>query len=113
VAIAALMRDMDAFAFASRFEAYGMALAEAAAAGLPAVSANVGAASRIYDHGSTGLLVPPNDHSALRAELARVLTDPALRERFRRNLRLHKPRAWQDTLVDFERALPPLPCHER
>lgn len=100
-AIAQVMDSMDLFVFPSRFEAYGMALAEAAAKGLPAVTTEVGAAARIYRHGTTGLLAAPDDAGRFATHLERLMTDCALRERFRYNLRLCKPRKWQDTLDDF------------
>jgi glycosyltransferase involved in cell wall biosynthesis len=100
-AIAQVMDSMDLFVFPSRFEAYGMALAEAAAKGLPAVTTDVGAAARIYHHGTTALLTAPDDPQCFAAQLERLIIDRALRERFRDNLRLCKPRTWQDTLDDF------------
>ena len=100
-AIAQVMERMDLFVFPSRFEAYGMALAEAAAKGLPAVTTDVGAAARVYRHGITGLLAAPDDARRFAAHLERLMTDCALRECFRDNLRLCKPRKWQDTLDDF------------
>jgi hypothetical protein len=100
-AIAQVMDGMDLFVFPSRFEAYGMALAEAAAKGLPAVTTEVGAAARVYRHGTTALLAAPDDAGRFAAHLQRLLTERALRERFRDNLRLCKPRKWQDTLDDF------------
>ena len=63
-AIAQVMERMDLFVFSSRFEAYGMALAEAAAKGLPAVTTDVGAAARLYRHGATALLAR-RGHTAL------------------------------------------------
>ncbi|MDB5921140.1 MAG: putative glycosyltransferase [Betaproteobacteria bacterium] len=100
-AIAQVMDSMDLFVFPSRFEAYGMALAEAAAQGLPAVTTDVGAAARVYRHGTTALLAAPDDARRFTAHLERLMTDYALRKRFRDNLRLCKPRKWQDTLDDF------------
>jgi glycosyltransferase involved in cell wall biosynthesis len=104
-AIIALMDDMDLFVFRSRFEAYGMALAEAAARGLPAVTTDVGAASSLYRHGSTGLIAAVDDSDAFARHLERLMTDTTLRSRFRDNLRFCTPRTWQDTLQDFMAAV--------
>jgi glycosyltransferase involved in cell wall biosynthesis len=104
-AIARLMDDMDVFVFASRFEAYGMALAEAAARCLPAVTTDVGAATSLYSHGTTGLIAAVNDGEAFAKHLERLMCDSALRQRFRENLRGSRPRTWQDTLDAFMTAV--------
>jgi glycosyltransferase involved in cell wall biosynthesis len=104
-AIAALMDDVDLFLSASRFEAYGMALAEAAARGLPAVTTDVGAAATLYSHGSTGLIAAVDDSEAFARHLERLITSAKLRQRFRQNLRSCIPRTWQDTLDDFMTAV--------
>ena len=100
-AIAKVMASVDLFVSFSRYEAYGMALAEAAAMGLPAVTTDVGAARRIYQHGVTGLLGAPADVSVFAAYLERLMKDATLRGHFRDNLRLHKARTWDDALADF------------
>jgi glycosyltransferase involved in cell wall biosynthesis len=104
-AIARLMDEMDVFVFASRFEAYGMALAEAAARCLPAVTTDVGAATSLYSHGTTGLIAAVNDGEAFAKHLERLMCDSALRQRFRENLRGSRPRTWQDTLDEFMAAV--------
>jgi glycosyltransferase involved in cell wall biosynthesis len=103
--IARLMDDMDLFVCASRFEAYGMALAEAAARGLPAVTTDVGAASSLYRHGSTALIAAVDDSEAFVLHLERLMNATRLREHFRDNLRFCTPRTWQDTLRDFVTAV--------
>jgi glycosyltransferase involved in cell wall biosynthesis len=82
-----------------------MALAEAAARCLPAVTTDVGAAARLYRHDVTGLVASPEDTQAFSANLLRLMTDSALRQRFRDNLRLCKPRTWENTLDDFTAAI--------
>jgi glycosyltransferase involved in cell wall biosynthesis len=104
-AIVCLMDDMDLFVYASRFEAYGMALAEAAARRLPAVTTDVGAAASLYAHGSTGLLAPVDDLATFSAHLERLMSDPKLRERFRDNLQSVRARTWQEALQDFMTAV--------
>ena len=64
----------DVFVLASRFEGYGMALAEAISHGLPVVSTTAGAIPQTVPAGS-GLLVPPNDAAALAGALRRVIGD--------------------------------------
>jgi starch synthase len=51
---------------------------EAKAAGRPVVATRVGGVPEIVLDGETGVLVPPEDASALAAAMRRVLTDNAL-----------------------------------
>jgi glycosyltransferase involved in cell wall biosynthesis len=103
--LARFLGGMDVFAFASRFEAYGMALAEAAAVGLPIVTTEVGEASRIVRHGETGFVVPLADREAFRNGLERLLSDDELRCRYRTRLLRNTPRTWDAAFVDFRNAV--------
>jgi colanic acid/amylovoran biosynthesis glycosyltransferase len=49
-------------------------LCEAMAAGVPVVASDLGGLGECIDHGSTGLLVPPDDVDALSATIAKVLS---------------------------------------
>jgi len=51
---------------------------EALASGVPVVSTNVGGVPFLVEHGSTALLVPPGDATAMADEVLRLLRDPAL-----------------------------------
>lgn len=63
-------------------EAFGLVLAEAAAAGLACVSTELGTGtSYVNVNEETGLVVPPSDPAALAAACRRLLVDPGLRER--------------------------------
>jgi glycosyltransferase involved in cell wall biosynthesis len=68
-------------------EGFGLAAAEAMAAGRPVVAAAGGALLELVSEGETGLLVPPRDAVALRAAVERLLADPELRERLGRAAR--------------------------
>ena len=74
-----LLAAMDAFAFPSHNEAFGLALVEAMAAGLPTVSSDCDGVPDIVVEGVTGFMVPARDAAALAAATARLLGDPALR----------------------------------
>jgi rhamnosyl/mannosyltransferase len=63
-------------------EAFGLALAEYMAAGLPVISTELGTGtSYVNQDGETGLIVPANDPAALAAGIGTLLADPALRAR--------------------------------
>lgn len=62
-------------------EAFCLTVAEAAAAGVPAVAARVGGIPEVVANGETGLLVAPGDRKALAAALGLLLADDRLRVR--------------------------------
>lgn len=62
-------------------EAYGMALLEAQAAGVPVVAGNFGGVSSIVADGVSGLLTRPWDISGFTAATRRLLEDVCLRRR--------------------------------
>jgi glycosyltransferase involved in cell wall biosynthesis len=65
----------------SHFEGWGMAVVEAAAAGLPIIMSDVGLAGEVIKDGESGLIVPPGDSSALVHALEKLLSDPNLAEK--------------------------------
>jgi len=77
--IADVLNACDLFALASRWEGTPMAIMEAMASGLPVVSTAVGGVPELVQHGYSGLLVPPDEESALRDALQQLLDDAALR----------------------------------
>jgi len=76
-----LLAGMDVFAFPSHNEAFGLALIEAMATGLPTVSSNCDGVLDIVVEGETGLMVPPRDGAKLAAAVATLLGDASLRRR--------------------------------
>jgi glycogen synthase len=71
----------------SRFEGFGMAAAEAMAAGVPLVAAAAGSLPEVVDAPRGGVLVAPGDPRALAAAVAALLDDPARRETLSRSAR--------------------------
>jgi len=64
-------------------ESFGIALVEAMAAGVPVVATEIPGYREVVRNGLDGLLVPPNDPSALAGALADVLTRPELAGRLK------------------------------
>jgi glycosyltransferase involved in cell wall biosynthesis len=96
----------DIFVLASRFEGYGMALAEAITHGLPIVSTRAGAIPDTVPVG-TGLLVPPEDADALAQALRCLIADPCERQRLATNARSTAAKfpTWQDSARLFAGAI--------
>jgi len=100
----------DCFVMPSRSETWGMAMNEAAAAGLPIVASEApGAGYELIEEGLNGYRVPVEDVEALRATLARVAGDPGWRVRARsvtlERARTFTPEAWADAVEALARRL--------
>ena len=78
-ALPAIYAAADLYVWPGVNEAYGMALLEAQAAGLPAVVGRAGGAPDIVDDGVTGLLTAEGDGLAFSRAVAIMLVDPARR----------------------------------
>jgi glycosyltransferase involved in cell wall biosynthesis len=79
-ALARCYDEADVFVLPTRFEGYGMVVAEALAHGLPVVATSTGAIGELVGD-EAGVLVPPGDAHALSAALARVIADAEWRAR--------------------------------
>lgn len=72
--------EADLFALSTRYEGYGLVFAEALSYGLPIIACDTGPLPELIGP-DAGLLSPVGDEAALAANLARLLGDPALRQR--------------------------------
>jgi glycosyltransferase involved in cell wall biosynthesis len=68
----------DAFVLNSSFESFSFQVAEALQAGVPIITTHVGSLPELVDDGKEGVLVSPNDVSAIRAALESTQHDPEL-----------------------------------
>ncbi|RRR76660.1 MAG: glycosyltransferase family 4 protein [Candidatus Viridilinea halotolerans] len=75
----ALLRCADIFALVSEHEGFGLVYLEAAAQGLPIVAGRVGGQTDFLRHGVTGWLVAHDQPRQLKAALAALVAQPALR----------------------------------
>ncbi|MCW3052241.1 MAG: putative glycosyltransferase [Chthonomonadales bacterium] len=79
--IARCLAAMDVFVLASRFEPFGLVLAEAMASQRPIVATQVGGIPEVLEDGVSGTLVPPEDGNALANAVLCYLAQPQLASR--------------------------------
>ncbi|MFD8971271.1 glycosyltransferase [Streptomyces sp. NPDC059593] len=105
----AVARSVAVVAPSMSLETFGLVVAEAMAAGVPAVAAGHGAFVELVEDGVTGLLHRPGDPASLAAGLRRIATEPdrnqemgrAARRRYERNF---SPAVGLERLVEEYRA---------
>lgn len=101
--VAELLRGADVFAFPSRYEAFGVALLEAMAAGVPVVAARAGGIPEFAVDGENALLVPPDDELALAGALTRLAGDTELAGRLAAGGRAQAERhSWETVSGRYE-----------
>lgn len=89
-------RGAEAAVYPSLYEGFGLPALEAMACGCPVLSSNRGALPEVV--GDAGLLVDPEDATALKTQLTRIATDEVLRERLRwAGLERAKQFDWSET----------------
>lgn len=76
--VSGVMRAFDVLAITSRYEGFGLVIAEAMASARPVIGTRVSAIPELVEDGKTGLLVPPADPASVALALAR-LADPDFR----------------------------------
>jgi glycosyltransferase involved in cell wall biosynthesis len=76
--VAAWLERAQVFVHPARWEGFGLGVLEAMLAALPVVAANVSSLPELVVDGETGLLVPPNDATALARGIADALERPEL-----------------------------------
>lgn len=77
----AQLHRADAAVLPSHYEPFGIVALEAAAAGIPLVTSNVGGLGEAVIDGQTGVSCPPRDVPALAAAVRTVLNDPRAAQR--------------------------------
>lgn len=79
--------NFDIFLNTTNVESFGIAVMEAAAAGLCIVTTAVGELPYLWRDGEDALLVPPDDAEAMAAAVERILTESGLAARLSANAR--------------------------
>jgi glycogen(starch) synthase len=77
----ALLHRADVAVLPSHYEPFGIVALEAAAAGTPLVTSNVGGLGEAVISGQTGVSCPPRDVAGLAAAVRTVLDDPSAAQR--------------------------------
>ncbi|HTZ07008.1 MAG TPA: glycosyltransferase family 4 protein [Gaiellaceae bacterium] len=75
--VAAWLRRATLLVHPARWEGFGLGVLEAMLAGLPVVASNVSSLPELVVDGVTGILVRPDDPSALALGIARALDEPS------------------------------------
>ncbi len=104
--IAAVYADADVFCSPTRSEPFGQTILEAMSAGLPVVASEVGALPELVTP-RTGVLVPPDDPSALVTALERLDADPARRRRLGEagRRRAETTFSWKAVIDEYEKVM--------
>jgi glycosyltransferase involved in cell wall biosynthesis len=96
------LRDAALVVLSSRYEGFGMVLAEALACGTPVVSTDCPhGPAEILDHGRYGRLTPPGDSAALAEAILATLNFPPSREDMRSRGGIFTIRASADRYLDL------------
>ncbi|MDO3432404.1 glycosyltransferase family 4 protein [Rhizobium sp. CBN3] len=85
----ALCARADILVLPSHAEGLAMAVVEGLAHGLAVVTTRVGAHDEVISDGETGVFVPVGDKDALAAALAKLVSDPEIRNRLSAKARAH------------------------
>ena len=87
-----LLRALDVYVIASKFEPYGVALLEAKCAGRAIVATSVNEIPRLLEDGATGLLVPPESSEPMAGAFVRLARDDDFRRSLAENARVDAER---------------------
>lgn len=79
---ASVLPSFDIFVSASRSEAFGLAMAEALACGVPVVATATDGAREVVEHGVNGTIVPAGDAEALASAIVALVEDEGRRNAF-------------------------------
>lgn len=93
------VEQYDAVVIPSRSESFGLVALEAYAAGVPVIASDVPGLNEVVEDGKTGVLFRSEDPSALVDAIAKVASDPTLRNALIRNARVAVSERYCETAV--------------
>jgi len=100
-AVAAYFARADLYVSTSRFESYGMSVAESLASRLPVLAYDVGEHARWVDEGANGHLVSTDDPEAFAEQLRRLVEEEPALEALSQNRRPHFFPTWEYSFSRF------------
>ena len=105
--VMAAMAAADAFILPSRCEPFGLVLLEAGAIGTPIVATDVDGIPEVVPSADYGLLVPPDDPTALADAILSVFRDPAAAQHRADNMRrrVRQQFTWEIAATRYEALL--------
>jgi glycosyltransferase involved in cell wall biosynthesis len=100
--IAAFLKRLAVFAFASRSEGFGQVVIEAMASGKPIVASGIAPLSEIVRDGETGLLANPDDPEAFSSAIVSLLNNPERAQKMGRQAQLRVCRYFSADRMESE-----------
>ena len=80
-------QKLSVFISVSTRESFGVAVLEAAACGVPAITSNVGGLPEVNQNNYTGYVIPPNDPKKLANSIFKLFKDKNLKDQMEKNAR--------------------------
>ena len=80
-------QNLSVFISVSTRESFGVAVLEAAACGVPAITSNVGGLPEVNQNNYTGYVIPPNDPEKLANSIFKLFKDKNLKDQMEKNAR--------------------------
>jgi glycosyltransferase involved in cell wall biosynthesis len=80
-------QKLSVFISVSTRESFGVAVLEAAACGVPAITSNVGGLPEVNQNNYTGYVIPPNDPEKLANSIFKLFKDKNLKDQMEKNAR--------------------------
>ncbi len=95
--------NADILVHPSRWEAFGISIAEGMWYGLPVIASEIAAVPELVRHGENGLLTPPGDVTGLADAINGLISDRSLRLQMGEKSRMFAERLndWNDTCREF------------